>query len=55
MPAAATDNRAYINPALLTWARQRAGLSPEQAARRVGVAAGKLAAWETGESRPTLR
>ena len=55
MPAAAVDNRAYINPALLTWARQRAGLSPEQVARRVGVAAGKLAAWETGESRPTLR
>lgn len=55
MPAAAVDNRAYINPALLTWARQRAGLSPEQAARRVGVAAGKLAAWETGEVRPTLR
>ncbi len=55
MPAATADNRAYINPALLTWARQRAGLTPEQAARRVGVAAGKLAAWETGESRPTLR
>ena len=55
MPAAAVDNRAYINPALLTWARQRADLTPEQAARRVGVAAGKLAAWETGEARPTLR
>lgn len=55
MPAAAVDNRAYINPALLTWARQRAGLTPEQAARRVGVAAGKLAAWERGEARPTLR
>ena len=55
MPAAAVDNRAYISPALLTWARQRAGLTPEQAARRVGVAAGKLAAWEMGEARPTLR
>ena len=55
MAAAAVDNRAYINPALLTWARRRAGLTPEQAARRVGVAAGKLAAWERGESRPTLR
>lgn len=55
MPAATADNRAYINPALLTWARQRADLTPEQAARRVGVAAGKLAAWETGEARPTLR
>lgn len=55
MAAAAVDNRAYINPALLTWARQRAGLTPEQAARRVGVAAGKLAAWERGAARPTLR
>lgn len=55
MPAATADNRAYINPALLTWARQRADLTPEQAARRVGVAAGKLAAWETGAARPTLR
>lgn len=55
MAAAAVDNRAYINPVLLTWARQRAGLTPEQAARRVGVAAGKLTAWERGDARPTLR
>lgn len=55
MGAAATDNRAYINPALLTWARQRAGLSQEQAAKGAGVAEVKLAAWEKGESRPTLR
>ncbi|GAB4365236.1 MAG: XRE family transcriptional regulator [Kiloniellaceae bacterium] len=38
-----------INPALLIWARERAGMSLDEAAQRFR----KLAAWEAGESSPT--
>ena len=38
-----------INPALLVWARQRAGLSRHDAAQRFR----RLAEWEAGESMPT--
>ena len=48
------------NPSMLAWARQAAGLSEEQAARRVGLgeskrstAVDKLVAIESGEARPT--
>jgi len=38
-----------INPTLLIWARERAGMSREEASRRFG----KLAEWEAGESSPS--
>lgn len=38
-----------VTPALLTWARERAGLSLEEAAAKFK----KIAAWEAGESGPT--
>ena len=48
------------NPSMLAWARQAAGLSEEEAARRVGLAASKrstavdkLVAIESGATRPT--
>jgi Zn-dependent peptidase ImmA (M78 family)/transcriptional regulator with XRE-family HTH domain len=40
-----------INPALLTWARERAGAETLMLESRFP----KLAAWEAGESQPTLR
>jgi Zn-dependent peptidase ImmA (M78 family)/DNA-binding XRE family transcriptional regulator len=49
---------ALVNPPLLVWAREEAGYpTPEAAAKKVGVSADKLRAWETegSESRPTLR
>lgn len=51
---------ANINPSMLAWAREAAGLSAEQAAGSVGLstsrrstAVDKLLAFESGESRPT--
>ena len=51
---------ANINPSMLAWARQTAGLSEEQAARSVGLttsrnstAVDKLLALESGNTRPT--
>lgn len=42
-----------INPKILGLARQRAGFSLEDAAKKAGVKASKLADMETGKSRPT--
>lgn len=51
--------KAHINPAVLRWAREQAGLSLDEAAQRAGIAdtqkktAGKrLEEWETGEETP---
>lgn len=46
-----------INPLLLKWARQRAGLSHEQLAQKVGLPKKPEAAlaWETGSAMPTFR
>jgi len=43
--------RVSIQPSMLTWARERAGLEPEDLARRFP----RLGAWERGELSPTLR
>lgn len=47
--------QALINPTLLRWARERAGLDLEGAAQGANVKSAQLAAWEAGESRPTFR
>jgi Zn-dependent peptidase ImmA (M78 family)/DNA-binding transcriptional regulator YiaG len=45
---------ALVKPALLQWARADAGLSVDDAAGKVPVAAERLRAWENGEERPTI-
>jgi Zn-dependent peptidase ImmA (M78 family)/transcriptional regulator with XRE-family HTH domain len=40
-----------LNPGILTWARERAGLEPADLAHRFP----KLDEWESGEARPTLK
>ena len=55
MPTRLESPRAYITPELLAWARDRAGLSFENAAKRLGVTEGKWVEWEHGQSLPTLR
>ena len=47
--------RALINPAQLRWARERLGLTIEDAAECADVKPQQLSAWETGEAQPTFR
>lgn len=46
-----------VDASLVRWAREAAGLTPERAAKKVGVSPTKLALWETpgAEERPTPR
>ncbi len=44
-----------VNPSVLLWARERAGLSVEQVAEMVGKSPDMIAAWEAGEGAPTYR
>ena len=48
--------RALVKPALLVWARQRAKVKPEDAAKAAGVTVERLAAWESvaNEEGPTV-
>lgn len=50
----AKRSEALINHELLVWARRKAGLSLEEAARKAGVASERLVSWENGENRPTI-
>jgi hypothetical protein len=43
--------RVEIKPELLSWARKRAGYDPDALAHRFP----KLAAWEQGTAKPTLK
>lgn len=47
--------RAVLNPALLKWARETAGLSIEAAAAKAGVTPMQLSRWESEEAQPTVR
>lgn len=47
--------RAKLNPGILVWAREQAGISPEAAARKAGASIERLLSWETGTAQPTLR
>ena len=47
--------QALINPDMLAWARQRAGLSTEALARKLGVKLQRVTDWEIAESLPTFR
>lgn len=48
--------RAEANPTptVLTWARESAGLPIELAAKKAAATSARLAAWESGEQRPTF-
>jgi Zn-dependent peptidase ImmA (M78 family)/DNA-binding transcriptional regulator YiaG len=41
-------------PALLTWAREYAGLTVEALAKKIGVGAEQVKSWEDGSARPTV-
>ncbi|WP_416364455.1 XRE family transcriptional regulator [Pseudomonas sp. NFX183] len=45
---------AYVNPAILSWSRQRAGLSEAQVAKGLMVKLDRLKEWEGGQSLPTF-
>jgi transcriptional regulator with XRE-family HTH domain len=47
------DTVSGINPRVLAWARDRAGLSVEDVAGRMKKDAATIASWEKGESAPT--
>lgn len=42
-----------VNPAVLIWARERAGLTLEQVADAIGKSPADIRGWETGEAAPT--
>jgi len=46
--------RTPVTPAVLRWAREEAGLSVAQTAKRAGVKAEVAKAWESGDAQPTL-
>jgi Zn-dependent peptidase ImmA (M78 family)/DNA-binding XRE family transcriptional regulator len=45
---------ALVEPSLLRWARESAGLDSELAAKKAGVKPERLGSWEAGERRPTI-
>jgi len=45
---------ALVNPGLLTWSRERAGLSTEQVAKKLPVKPDRVEEWEAGETKPTF-
>ncbi len=47
--------QALINPLLLRWARERAGLGIDEAAQAAKVRPEQLHAWEDAQSKPTFR
>jgi Zn-dependent peptidase ImmA (M78 family) len=51
----AKSAEALINPELLVWARQSAGMQLEEAASRLRLPTERLHAWEDGSQRPTVK
>lgn len=49
------SSKAEISPAVLVWARQTAGYSPSEAAKKLRVSVDTLERWETGADRPTIK
>lgn len=45
---------ALVNPSLLRWSRERAGLSTEQVAKKLPVKPYRVQEWEAGETKPTF-
>jgi Zn-dependent peptidase ImmA (M78 family)/DNA-binding XRE family transcriptional regulator len=44
-----------VNPSLLAWAREQSGYALDKIAKRLNVKKERVAAWEKGERKPTLR
>ena len=55
MPGSSKRVEAAVKPELLVWARESAGLELDVVARRIQVKPERLASWEAGERRPTIR
>lgn len=49
------SERIAITPAVISWARESAGLGPDQAAHKLTVSRATLDGWETGEKPPTIK
>lgn len=47
--------KAIVEPALLIWGRESASMSFEDAARSINVTEDRLASWESGDDRPTVK
>jgi len=45
---------ALANPKLLVWARESASLTEEAIAKKIGVKADRVRAWESGQERPSV-
>ncbi|CAN5439049.1 hypothetical protein BH20VER3_BH20VER3_06030 [soil metagenome] len=45
---------ALVKPALLVWARERAGFGVGEAAEKIKIEAALLRAWEGGTKRPSI-
>ena len=50
-----SSERIVITPAVITWARESAGLDPDQAAHKMTVSRATLDGWESGEKPPTIK
>ena len=50
----ARSNEALVEPAILAWARTSAGLSIDEAAGTLQTKPENVAAWEGGESHPSM-
>ena len=49
------SEKLHIKPALIRWARESAGMSVTEAAKRLGIDSKILEEWESSEARPTPR
>ncbi|NWD76963.1 ImmA/IrrE family metallo-endopeptidase [Pseudomonas gingeri] len=45
---------AFVTPSLLTWSRERAGMSTTQVAKKLPVKPERVEEWEAGETKPTF-
>ena len=50
-----TTIEALVTPKIITWARERAELDIEETAKKLGVVVARLAAWENGDSHPSVK
>ena len=48
-------SKALINPTNVTWARERAGMSVSELAKKLHVKDKQVSAWESGEDAPTMK
>jgi Zn-dependent peptidase ImmA (M78 family)/DNA-binding XRE family transcriptional regulator len=50
-----TTSEAFVTPAILRWARERARISQDELAQKLHKKPESIALWESGERRPTFR